>query len=128
MSLHLSGATLDFSAPALKNPDPLAVVHVSTTKNNTIITLSDLTGRTRTWSSGGTVGERNSRKGTSFAAELAAQTVGKRAMELGLDVVKVKVRERMWEEEEKEEEEGEWHVLFFHPLGKHPLRGMSLFF
>ena len=65
------------------------VVHVRSTFNNTIITITDLQGNTIAWASSGTVGFKGSRKSTPFAAQMAAEKVAKIAMDKGLKSVDV---------------------------------------
>lgn len=66
--------------------------HIRSTFNNTIITLTDMNGNVIAWSSGGNVGYKGSRKSTPFAAQLAAETAAKTAMEHGLREVEVYVK------------------------------------
>jgi len=66
--------------------------HVQSTFNNTIVTLTDMTGNAIAWSSAGTSGFKGSRKSTPFAAQLAAETAAKEAMEHGLKTVQVFVK------------------------------------
>lgn len=66
--------------------------HIRSTFNNTIITLTDMNGNVLAWSSGGNVGYKGSRKSTPFAAQLAAETAAKTAMEHGLREVEVYVK------------------------------------
>lgn len=66
--------------------------HIRSTFNNTIITLTDAQGNVLAWSSGGNVGYKGSRKSTPFAAQLAAETAAKEAMEHGLREVEVYVK------------------------------------
>lgn len=66
--------------------------HIRSTFNNTIITLTDMNGSVLSWSSGGNVGYKGSRKSTPFAAQLAAETAAKAAMEHGLREVEVYVK------------------------------------
>ncbi len=68
---------------------PVGVVHIQSTFNNTIITITDPNGNVITWSSSGTQGFKGSRKGTPFAAQLAAEEVAKKAMEHGVRAVGV---------------------------------------
>ena len=68
------------------------VVHINSTFNNTIITITDLSGNTISWSSAGKVGFRGSKKNTPFAAQVAAEDCSKTAYELGLRKVKVYVK------------------------------------
>jgi small subunit ribosomal protein S11 len=66
--------------------------HIRSTFNNTIITLTDLDGNVLSWSSGGNVGYKGSRKSTPFAAQMAAENAAKEAMEHGLREVEVFVK------------------------------------
>ena len=66
--------------------------HISSTFNNTIVTISDVYGNTLSWASAGEMGFRGSRKSTPFAAPSAAETAAKAAMEHGLKNVKVYVK------------------------------------
>src|SRR5512143_3148696 len=68
------------------------VAHIHSTFNNTIITITDPVGATIAWSSAGSVGFKGSRKGTPFAAQLAAENAAKKAMEYGLRSVQVYVK------------------------------------
>ncbi|MCB5251142.1 MAG: 30S ribosomal protein S11 [Candidatus Cloacimonadales bacterium] len=68
----------------------MATVHSSF--NNTIVSLSDLAGNVITWSSGGKVGYKGSRKSTPFAAQLAAEEVAKTAIEMGIKKVRVVIK------------------------------------
>ncbi|MDP7420463.1 MAG: 30S ribosomal protein S11 [bacterium] len=63
---------------------PVGVAHIQSTFNNTIITITDPNGNTVAWSSSGTTGFKGSRKGTPFAAGLAAEKAGKDAMNQGM--------------------------------------------
>lgn len=68
------------------------VVHIKSTFNNTIITITDKTGNVLSWSSSGTVGFKGSRKGTPFAAQSAAETVGKEVKTMGLKNIDIMVK------------------------------------
>jgi small subunit ribosomal protein S11 len=68
------------------------VAHIHSTFNNTIITITDPVGNAIAWSSAGSVGFKGSRKGTPFAAQLAAENAAKKAMEYGLRSVQVFVK------------------------------------
>jgi small subunit ribosomal protein S11 len=68
------------------------VVHIHSTFNNTIITISDPQGNVIAWSSAGSVGFKGSRKGTPFAAQVAAETAARKAAELGMRSVQVMVK------------------------------------
>mgnify|MGYP003463474044 CR=1 FL=1 len=67
-------------------------VHIQSTFNNTIVTISDVKGNTISWASAGELGFRGSRKSTPFAAQSAAETAAKAAMEHGLKTVEVFVK------------------------------------
>ena len=60
------------------------VVHVNSTFNNTMITITDVQGNAVAWSSAGLMGFKGSRKSTPYAAQLAAEDAGKKASEHGL--------------------------------------------
>ena len=67
-------------------------VHIQSTFNSTIITISDVQGNTISWASAGELGFKGSRKSTPFAAQSAAETAAKAAMEHGLKTVEVYVK------------------------------------
>ena len=66
--------------------------HISSTFNNTMVTLTDLQGNVLSWASAGQLGFRGSRKSTPFAAQQAAEEAAKKAMEHGLKTVEVYVK------------------------------------
>ena len=66
--------------------------HICSTYNNTIVTLTDVDGNALSWASAGGLGFRGSRKSTPFAAQMAAETAAKAAMEHGLKYVEVYVK------------------------------------
>lgn len=66
--------------------------HVQSTFNNTIVTLTDTAGNTIAWASAGGLGFKGSRKSTPFAAQMAAESAAKNAMEHGLKQVQVFVK------------------------------------
>lgn len=68
------------------------VAHIKSSFNNTIITITDQQGNTIAWASSGNVDLKGSRKSTPFAAQLAAETVARRAMEHGVRKVDVMVK------------------------------------
>lgn len=68
------------------------VAHIKSTFNNTIVTISDMQGNVLSWASSGGLGFRGSRKSTPFAAQMAAETATKAAMEHGLKTVEVFVK------------------------------------
>ena len=68
------------------------VVHIQSTFNNTIVTITDAGGNVVSWSSAGVQGFKGSRKSTPFAAQLAAEDAAKKAMEHGMKTVEVYVK------------------------------------
>ncbi len=67
-------------------------VHIQSTFNNTIVTITDVQGNTISWASSGELGFRGSRKSTPFAAQSVAETAAKAAMDHGLKTVEVFVK------------------------------------
>ena len=67
-------------------------VHIHSSFNNTMVTITDLEGNTLSWASAGGLGFRGNRKSTPFAAQSAAETAAKAAMEHGLKTVEVYVK------------------------------------
>jgi small subunit ribosomal protein S11 len=67
-------------------------VHIRATFNNTIVTVTDTAGNAISWASAGELGFKGSRKSTPFAAQSAAETAAKAAMEHGLKSVEVYVK------------------------------------
>ena len=76
----------------LKNLQQNGIIHIQSTKNNTLITLTDLQGNTKFWTSAGTLGFKNSRKSTTYAAQAAAEELAKKALALGFSSVIVKIK------------------------------------
>jgi small subunit ribosomal protein S11 len=68
------------------------IAHVLSTFNNTIVTITDMTGKVIGWSSAGKVGFKGSRKSTAYAAQLVAQDASRQAMGHGLKEVEVRVK------------------------------------
>ena len=68
------------------------VAHVAATFNNTMITITDAQGNTIAWSSSGSQGFKGSRKSTPFAAQVAAEAAGRKAMEHGMRSLEIQVR------------------------------------
>ena len=66
--------------------------HIQSSFNNTIVTITDVNGNTLSWASAGELGFRGSKKSTPFAAQTAAETAAKAAMEHGLKTVEVFVK------------------------------------
>ncbi|HEX2734246.1 MAG TPA: 30S ribosomal protein S11 [Polyangiaceae bacterium] len=71
---------------------PTGIAHIQSTFNNTIVTITDLTGNAISWASAGARGFKGSRKSTPFAAQLAAEEAGRRAMDHGVRSVAVFVK------------------------------------
>ena len=67
-------------------------VHIQSSFNNTIVTMTDVNGNALSWASAGGLGFRGSKKSTPFAAQMAAETAAKAAMEHGLKTVEVFVK------------------------------------
>jgi small subunit ribosomal protein S11 len=68
------------------------IAHVQSTFNNTIVTITDVNGNTLSWTSGGIMGFSGSRKSTPFAAQQAAESCAKKAMEHGVKRIEVWVK------------------------------------
>ena len=68
------------------------VAHIQSSFNNTIVTLTDTAGNALSWASAGGLGFRGSRKNTPYAAQMAAETAAKAAMDHGLKTVEVNVK------------------------------------
>ena len=71
---------------------PAGRAYIQSTFNNTIVTLADPEGNVIAWGSSGTAGFKGSRKGTPYAAQLAARDAARRAMEHGLRQIEVYVK------------------------------------
>lgn len=71
---------------------PKGFAHIKATFNNTIITITDSQGNTLVWMSGGGVGFKGAKKSTPYAAQLAARDAARKAMDLGVREVEVKVK------------------------------------
>ncbi len=67
-------------------------VHIQSTFNNTLVTITDMSGNVISWSSAGSLNFKGSRKGTPFAAQMACETAAKAAKEHGLRFVEVYVK------------------------------------
>lgn len=70
---------------------PIGIVHIQSSFNNTIITITDMSGNVVSWSSAGARGFKGSRKSTPFAAQLAAEDAARKAAEHGMRSVSVLV-------------------------------------
>ena len=68
------------------------IVHIQSTFNNTIVTITDVSGNVVAWSSAGVRGFKGSRKSTPFAAQLAAEDAAKKAQEHGMRAIAVYVK------------------------------------
>ena len=68
------------------------VAHVNATFNNTMITITDAQGNSIAWSSAGSQGFKGSRKSTPYAAQIAGEDAGKKAMEHGMKTLEVEVK------------------------------------
>ena len=80
------------SAKRAKLKITTGVVHISSTFNNTIVTITDIKGNTIAWSSAGATGFKGARKGTPFAAQTASEAATATAVSLGLKTVEVLVK------------------------------------
>lgn len=80
------------SKPKEKKNIAQGVAHIQSTFNNTIVAISDVKGDLISWASAGTVGFKGTKKGTPFAAQMAAESCAKKAMEHGLKRVDVFVK------------------------------------
>jgi len=95
-----AGGAADAAAPA-KTPGPKrskrvveseAIAHISATFNNVLITITDMRGNTIAWGTAGKAGFKGSKKSTPFAATVAAENVGREAMNLGVRKLHVLVQ------------------------------------
>ena len=71
---------------------PNGVAHIHSTFNNTIVTITDVDGKVISWKSGGTSNFKGTKKGTPFAAQIAAEQAAQIAMENGMRKIEVKVK------------------------------------
>ena len=71
---------------------PAGTVHIKSTFNNTLVTITDLEGNTVSWASAGTMGIKGSKKSTPYAASMAAEAAGREAVAAGMKVVDVFVK------------------------------------
>lgn len=76
----------------VKKNIPMGVAHIQATFNNTIVTITDLNGEVVSWSTAGAKGFKGSRKSTPFAAQVAAEDAGRRAMDAGMRTISVLVK------------------------------------
>ena len=68
------------------------VAHVSATFNNTLVTITDVQGNAIAWSSAGSLGFKGSRKSTPYAAQMAAEDAGRKAVEHGVKTLEIEVK------------------------------------
>ena len=87
----IKGKTVRVKKRARKNIEK-GQAHISSSFNNTMVSLTDMQGNLISWASAGGLGFRGSRKSTPFAAQEAAETASKKAMEHGLKTVEVYVK------------------------------------
>lgn len=80
------------SKKKIKKNIPRGIAHIQSTFNNTIVTITDPQGNAIAWASGGTIGFKGSKKSTPFAAQLAAESAAKKAMEFGMKAVEVRLK------------------------------------
>jgi len=76
----------------VKKSVPKGVAHIRATFNNTIVAITDMAGNMISWATSGGMGFRGSRKGTPFAAQVAAETCARKAMENGMRSLEVHVK------------------------------------
>ena len=86
------GKTYNARKRKVKKNVPHGQVHIHTTFNNTVITITDTLGNTVSWASAGTMGIKGSKKSTPFAAGMAAEKAGKAATDAGMKTVDVFVK------------------------------------
>ena len=86
------GKTYNARKRKVKKNVPHGEVHIHTTFNNTVITITDGEGNTVSWASAGTMGIKGSKKSTPFAAGMAAEKAGKAAADAGMKTVDVFVK------------------------------------
>ncbi|MEG9883543.1 MAG: 30S ribosomal protein S11 [Hyphomicrobiales bacterium] len=86
--------TKDKTRPRRKERKNIAsgVAHVAASFNNTMVTIADAQGNAISWSSAGKMGFKGSRKSTPYAAQIAAEEAGRRAMEHGMKTLEVEIR------------------------------------
>jgi small subunit ribosomal protein S11 len=92
MARKLTPAQAARNKPKVRKNIAVGVAHIQSTFNNTIITLTDVKGDAISWASAGTVGFKGTKKGTPFAAQLAAENAARKAQEHGLRRVDVLVK------------------------------------
>jgi small subunit ribosomal protein S11 len=68
------------------------IVHIKSTQNNTIVTITDTNGETLAWDSAGTIGFKGARKSTPFAATRAAEQAAGKARKMGMSEVEIRIK------------------------------------
>lgn len=91
MAKKKRNSTASVKKKKLKNI-PMGIAHIHSTFNNTLITITDSEGKVITWKSGGSAGFKGTKKGTPFAAQLAAEQAGNEAVENGIKKLEVRVK------------------------------------
>ncbi len=76
----------------LKKQSQKGIIYIQSTRNNTLLTLTDLKNSTQFWTSAGCLGFKNSRKSTTYAAQAAADKLANKALNLGFFSVIVKIK------------------------------------
>lgn len=79
------------SSSKTKSSFPNGITHIKSTFNNTIITITDLKGKTISWCSSGASGFKGAKKATPFAAQMAAEKAGKLAKDMGIQQTEVNI-------------------------------------
>jgi small subunit ribosomal protein S11 len=91
-----AGAAAPGAAPRARRKErkniTSGVAHVNASFNNTVITITDAQGNTIAWSSAGAQGFKGSRKSTPYAAQIAAEVAGRKAMEHGMKQLEIEVK------------------------------------
>ena len=75
-----------------KNAPELGIAHIQATFNNTIVSISDLSGNVLSWSSAGAQGFKGSRKSTPFAAQVAAEKAANKVKDMGMKKLEVHIK------------------------------------
>lgn len=88
----MAKAKVQTQKKVVKKNVPVGVAHVNSTFNNTIITITDPFGNAISWSSAGANGFKGSRKSTPYAAQIAAEVAGRKALEHGMRSLEVIVK------------------------------------
>jgi small subunit ribosomal protein S11 len=81
-----------YSKKKVKKTLRAGVVHINSTFNNTIISITDQNGEVACWESAGSIGYKGSKKSTPFAAQIAMERAGEKAAKMGLKEVEVQVK------------------------------------